>query len=100
MDPATEKEQKSPVPEPRPAAEPALANLDTHRDDAPPRHAGSAAAGALDRLGVAGPPRHDEPEDPEPAHTPPEERPAVLPEIPAQGGPVDEPAKRPTDNGC
>jgi hypothetical protein len=66
-------------PEPPPApAEPALANLDTHRRDGPARHPGSSAAGALDRLGVAGAGRRP---------TPP-----PLPEIPTQGGPVDEPA--------
>lgn len=64
---------------PPPAAEPALANLDTHRDDLA-RHPGSAAAGALDRLGVAGGPRR--------ADAPP-----PAPRIPAQGGPVDPPPR-------
>lgn len=67
---------ESPEPLPSPA-EPALANLDTHRNDPAARHAGSNAAGALDRLGVAGGARL------------PDARQA--PEIPAQGGPVDEP---------
>jgi hypothetical protein len=66
--------QPEPLPSP---VEPALANLDTHRSEQAARHAGSSAAGALDRLGVAGG-----------AHLP-DTRPA--PEIPAQGGPVDDP---------
>jgi hypothetical protein len=69
-------EQVAP-PEPPPPAEPALANLDTHRNELTARRPGSSAAGALDRLGVAGG-----------AHLP-AAPPAV--EIPAQGGPVDEP---------
>jgi hypothetical protein len=69
-------------PEPPPPAEPALANLDTHGGKPTPRHPGSNAAGALDRLGVGGCPRgpDDRPNDTRPT-----------PEIPAQGGPVDEP---------
>ncbi len=58
--------------EPPPPAEPALAGLDTHSTELTIPHPGSSAAGALDRLGVAGG-----------AHLP-----AV--EIPAQGGPVDD----------
>lgn len=61
--------------EPPPPAEPALANLDTHHIEPTVRHTGSSAAGALDRFGVAG-----------------GARPPAPPEIPAQGGPVDEPA--------
>ncbi|TQM15524.1 hypothetical protein [Pseudonocardia kunmingensis] len=60
-----------PAPAPRSAGEPALANLDTHRDDVRRRHAGSAAAGALDRWGIGDPPR--------------------APEIPRQAGPADAP---------
>jgi hypothetical protein len=67
-----------PAPPPPPPAEPALANLDTHRSEPTARHAGSSAAGALDRLGVAGGARLPDPAPP--------------PEIPAQAGPVDEPA--------
>jgi hypothetical protein len=67
---------------PRPPAEPALANLDTHRREPTARHPGSSAAGALDRLGVAGGPRP--PDDGADAPPP-------TPKIPAQGGPVDEP---------
>jgi hypothetical protein len=59
--------------EPPPPAEPALASLDTHSSEPTVPHPGSSAAGALDRLGVAGG-----------VHLP-----AV--EIPAQGGPVDDP---------
>lgn len=71
--------EPAPPPAPPPApAEPALANLDTHRNEPiARRHPGSSAAGALDRLGVAGG-----------AHLPDASQPA---EIPAQGGPVDEP---------
>jgi hypothetical protein len=70
--------ERAAPPEPPPSpAEPALANLDTHRSDPASRHAGSSAAGALDRLGVAGGARL------------PDSRPA--PGIPAQGGPVDDP---------
>jgi hypothetical protein len=58
--------------DPPPPAEPALAGLDTHSSEPAVPHPGSSAAGALDRLGVAGG-----------AHVP-----AV--EIPAQGGPVDD----------
>ena len=65
-------------PEPPPPAEPALANLDTHRNEPAARRPGSSAAGALDRLGVAGG-----------AHLP--EAPPTV-DIPAQSGPVDEPA--------
>jgi hypothetical protein len=61
---------------PPPPAEPALANLDTHRGEPTARHPGSSAAGALDRLGVAGGARLPEAAQP--------------PEIPAQAGPVDE----------
>ncbi|HYH29998.1 MAG TPA: hypothetical protein VD903_06400 [Pseudonocardia sp.] len=86
--PATEMARWAPEPEPpprpapvvappQPAVEPALANLDTHRDHAAARHAGSVAAGALDRLGVAGAPRAA----PDPA--------SGAPEIPEQAGPVD-----------
>jgi hypothetical protein len=63
--------------EPPPPAEPALANLDTHGNEPAARRPGSSAAGALDRLGVAGG-----------AHLP--EAPPTV-DIPAQGGPVDEP---------
>lgn len=70
-------EQQAPPAEPPPPAEPALANLDTHRNEPAARRPGSSAAGALDRLGVAGG-----------AHLP-GPQPGV--EIPAQGGPVDEP---------
>jgi len=66
-----------PPPVPPAAVEPALANLDTHRDDVRRRHPGSVAAGALDRWGIAGAP-------------PP--RAADGPEIPRQAGPVDDPA--------
>jgi hypothetical protein len=66
------------TPEPPPPVEPALANLDTHGRELAARHPGSSAAGALDRLGVAGG-----------AHLQ-DTRPN--PEIPAQAGPVDEPA--------
>jgi hypothetical protein len=65
--------------EPPPPVEPALANLDTRGREATSRRSGSSAAGALDRLGVAGAPHR------------PEDGP-VPPQIPAQGGPVDEPA--------
>lgn len=65
---------EAPAEAPRPA-EPALANLDTHRSDPTTRHPGSSAAGALDRLGVAGG-----------AHFP---APPPTGEVPAQGGPVD-----------
>jgi hypothetical protein len=64
--------------EPPPPAEPALANLDTHRSEPAAQHPGWSAAGALDRLGVAGGARLPD--------TSPQ------PDIPAQGGPVDEPA--------
>ncbi|GAA0897989.1 hypothetical protein [Pseudonocardia zijingensis] len=67
-------ERKAP-PEPPTPAEPALAHLDTHRTDRTPRRSGPSAAGALDRLGVAGGSRAAKPSD-----------------IPAQPGPVDEPA--------
>jgi hypothetical protein len=70
-------EPAAPPPPPPAPAEPALANLDTHRKEPTTRHPGSSAAGALDRLGVAGG-----------AHLP---DPARTVEIPAQGGPVDEP---------
>jgi len=70
--------QQAPPAEPPTPAEPALANLDTHRNEAAARRPGSSAAGALDRLGVAG------------GAYLPEPPPAV--EIPAQSGPVDEPA--------
>jgi hypothetical protein len=72
--------EPAPPPAPPPApAEPALAHLDTHRNEPTARrHPGSSAAGALDRLGVAGG-----------AHLPDASQPA---EIPAQGGPVDEPS--------
>jgi hypothetical protein len=65
-------------PEPPPPAEPALANLDTRGRESRTRYLGSSAAGALDRLGVTGA-RHRPDDGPDP-------------EIPAQGGPVDEPA--------
>ena len=61
-----------------PPAEPALANLDTHGSEPTARRPGSSAAGALDRLGVAGG-----------AHLP---APQSSVEIPAQGGTVDGPA--------
>ncbi|HLU56412.1 MAG TPA: hypothetical protein VKZ81_13200 [Pseudonocardia sp.] len=61
-------------PEPPAPSEPALANLDTHGREPTTRRPGSSAAGALDRLGVAG---GAEPSPPI--------------EIPTQGGPVDEP---------
>ena len=64
--------------EPPPPAEPALANLDTHGNEPAARQPGSSAAGALDRLGVAGG-----------AHVP---APRSTVEIPAQAGPVDDPA--------
>lgn len=70
--------QRAAPPQPPDPAEPALADLDTHRTGSPSRHTGSIAAGALDRLGVAGGGRS------------PDAAPA--PEIPAQGGPVDGPA--------
>ncbi|OZM80444.1 hypothetical protein CFP66_20015 [Pseudonocardia sp. MH-G8] len=57
--------------------EPALANLDTHRDDVRRRHTGSAAAGALDRWGIGDAKRS-------------------AAEIPRQPGPADAP---PPDNG-
>jgi hypothetical protein len=63
---------------PPPPVEPALANLDTHGRELAARHPGSSAAGALDRLGVAGG-AHLQDTRPDP-------------EIPAQAGPVDEPA--------
>jgi hypothetical protein len=66
-----------PPPPPRPAVEPALANLDTHRDAVRRRHAGSAAAGALDRWGIgdAPPTRADIPEQARPADAePPDDR--------------------------
>jgi hypothetical protein len=68
---------------PPPPVEPALANLDTRGRVPTPRRAGSSAAGALDRLGVAGGPRP-------PGEGP--DTPPPTPEIPAQAGPVDEPA--------
>jgi hypothetical protein len=71
----TRPERSEPPP---PPAEPALANLDTRGPGATSRRSGSGAAGALDRLGVAGTPNR------------PEDGPS--PQIPAQGGPVDEPA--------
>jgi hypothetical protein len=70
-------EQAAAPAEPPPPSEPALANLDTHRNEAAARRPGSSAAGALDRLGAAGGGRL------------PDAPPTV--EIPAQGGPVDEP---------
>jgi hypothetical protein len=69
-------EQPAPA-EPPPPTEPALANLDTHRNEPAARRPGSSAAGALDRLGVAGG-----------AHLP--DAPPTV-DIPAQGGPFDEP---------
>jgi hypothetical protein len=71
-------EPVAPPAPPPPPVERALANLDTHGNEPATRHPGSSAAGALDRLGVAGGARF------------PNARQA--PEIPAQGGPVDEPA--------
>ena len=65
-------------PEPPPPVEPALAKLDTHGGEPAARLPGSSAAGALDRLGVAG------------GADLPRARPA--PKIPEQAGPVDEPA--------
>jgi hypothetical protein len=76
--------------EPRPAlaaprrsvpGEPALANLDTHHGEVAARHPGSTAAGALDRLGVAGRPS-----------VPRQSRPARG--VPEQAGPVDGPPPR------
>jgi hypothetical protein len=76
--PSLPRRPRSARPEPPPPAEPALANLDTRGPGATSRRSGSGAAGALDRLGVAGTPNR------------PEDGPS--PQIPAQGGPVDEPA--------
>jgi hypothetical protein len=79
--PAQHRAATSPRPDPvappeaPPPAEPALANLDTHRSDHTTRRPGSSAAGALDRLGVAGGAQLPAPP------------PSV--EVPAQGGPVD-----------
>jgi hypothetical protein len=80
--PAPPRPQRAAPPQPQDPAEPALADLDTHRTGSPSRHTGSIAAGALDRLGVAGGRNPDAAPDPE----------MPAPEIPAQGGPVDEPA--------
>jgi hypothetical protein len=76
----TPRHGRAAPPEPSPPTEPALANLDTHGGDPAARRAGSSAAGALDRLGVAGGSRRKD------------DSAASTPEIPAQGGPVDEPA--------
>ncbi|TWF78191.1 hypothetical protein FHX44_114110 [Pseudonocardia hierapolitana] len=71
-------EPAAPTAPPPAPAEPALANLDTHRNEPTTRRRlGSSAAGALDRLGVAGGAHR---RDASPTA-----------EIPAQGSPVDEP---------
>jgi hypothetical protein len=86
-----------------PPVEPALANLDTHRPDVSPRHAGSAAAGALDRLGVTGPIRGGDggpgaAAEPATGRIPAQDRGAgAAPDIPAQSGPVDGPAPHDDD---
>lgn len=71
------------APQHPPPTEPALANLDTKGGEPAGRRLGSSAAGALDRLGVAGGPSvaAGEPDTPQPT-----------PEIPNQSGPVDEPS--------
>jgi hypothetical protein len=81
---STPRSVRAAPPEPPPSpVEPALANLDTRGRVPTPRRAGSSAAGALDRLGVAGGTRP-------PGEGP--DTPPPTPEIPAQAGPVDEPA--------
>jgi hypothetical protein len=103
-EPAQERVARHQRPPDRPLpVEPALANLDTHRRDVPPRHAGSVAAGALDRLGVTGP-IHVGDSGPGAAAEPATGRiPAqgrvtgAGPDIPAQAGPVDGPAPHDDD---
>jgi hypothetical protein len=75
-EPVAEHAAATPPPAPPPAVEPALANLDTHRDDVRRRHAGAAAAGALDRWGIGDVPHRAEdagkiPRQPGPADAPP-----------------------------
>jgi hypothetical protein len=82
-------EQPSQPASPGPPVEPALANLDTRGTAPPPRPTGTAAASALDMLGVAGtPPAADRPED---------AADRTHPHIPAQGGPVDSPRQAPPE---
>ncbi len=99
-EPAEEHVARPPRPPDRPLpVEPALANLDTHRDVSP-RHAGSAAAGALDRLGVTGPIRVGEggPGAAAAGRIPAQGRGAgAAADIPAQAGPVDGPAPHDDD---
>ena len=109
---APEREAEQPVPPAAPpvaapAAEPALANLDPHGAETSCRHAGSAAAGALDRLGVGGPrsgegahsARSDRADrsdcEPDLARRIPAQGgvPDAVPGVPEQGGPVDDPAR-------
>jgi hypothetical protein len=80
---STPRSTRAAPPEPPPPpVEPALANLDSRGREHTARRPGSSAAGALDRLGVAGGPRP-------PGEGP--DAPLPTPEIPAQAGPVDEP---------